>query len=235
MDMERRCDVLELTPNEMPTLRSLMVLWPWPHCFICWLLPNSCKMGSVIPACLVRLGVVGREYSRDPSGRLQEELLTIHDTALCSQQPALGGTSAEDSALQAKWMETWSSCIPVLLWGWLCQGWWRIWGWGSGFGQYRFFWLQCSYSSNFPVFLSFLKPQSFPFHSCLHFFPFLLLVSSLLLVVFSVLFLPCLSVRCSQLAPVKHIQEDYVFFKKPFCLFVVVWFALFYVHPRCLQ
>lgn len=32
----------------------------------------------------------------------QEELLTINNTALDSQQPAFDGTSTEDSALQAK-------------------------------------------------------------------------------------------------------------------------------------
>lgn len=58
MDMERRCDVLELTLDEVPTLRSLMVLWPWPHCFISWLLPNSWKIGLAVPACLVQLGVM---------------------------------------------------------------------------------------------------------------------------------------------------------------------------------
>lgn len=67
------------------------------------------------------------------------------------------------------------------------------------------------------LYSSFLIPQSFSSHSSLHLFPFLLPSSPLLLCVFrrtkySFPSLSRLSVYCSQLAPVKHIQEDSFFF-----------------------
>lgn len=113
-------------------------------------------------------------------------------------------------------MESWSSRIRFLQWGWLCKGCWWTWEWGSGFREYRLFWLPCSYSFNFPVFLSLLIPQSFSSYSSLHLFTFLLPSSSLLLCVFrrtkySFPSLTSLSVHCSHLAPVTHIQEDSFF------------------------
>lgn len=113
-------------------------------------------------------------------------------------------------------MEKWSSWIPVLQWGWLCKGCWWTWEWGSALREYRFFWLPCSYNFSFPLFVSFLIPESFSSHSSLHLFPFLLLSLSLLLCVFrktkySLPSLCCLSVHCSQLPPVNHIQEDSLF------------------------
>lgn len=117
-------------------------------------------------------------------------------------------------------MESWSSWIRFLQWGWLCKGCWWTWEWGSGFREYRLFWFPCSYSFNFPVFLSLPIPQSFSSFSSLHLFTFLLPSSSLLLCVFrrtkySFPFLSSLSVHCSHLAPVTHIQED---------SFFTVWF-----------